>query len=45
MRVLSDGRPRSNLAGVPLGLFLSGVVVLACIGAFMVARARVEWLT
>jgi hypothetical protein len=45
MRVLSDGRPRANLVGLPLGLFLSGIVALAFVGGFVVVRALAEWLT
>jgi hypothetical protein len=45
MRVLSDDRPRASLAGVPWGLVLSGAIVLACIGGYVVARALVEWMT
>lgn len=44
MRVLSEGRPRANLVGVPLGLFLSGIVALAFVGGFVTVRALVEWL-
>jgi hypothetical protein len=43
--MLSNGRPRASLAGVPWGLVLSGATVLACIGGYVVARALVEWLT
>lgn len=42
MRVLSDGRERS---GWWLAAFVIGASWLACIGAFVVARALVEWLT
>jgi hypothetical protein len=45
VRVLSDGRPRANLVGLPLGLFLSGIVALAFVGGFVVVRALVELLT
>lgn len=45
MRVLSDGRERPSLVGLPLALLLSGVVLLAWVGGFVVMRALWEWLT
>jgi len=43
--MLSEGRPRANLVGLPLGLILAGVVVLAVVGGFVTVRALMEWLT
>lgn len=45
MRVLSEGRPRYNLDGLPFGLLLSGIASLAFVGGFVTVRALVEWLT
>jgi hypothetical protein len=42
MRTLSDGR--SKLWPSPLAWFFAGVSWLACVGAFVVVRALVEWL-
>lgn len=45
MRVLSEGRVRSAVPNFPWLLILSGVIVLSMIGAGVVVRALVEWLT